>query len=56
MEIFVWTMTIIAGLKVAAKIHSAVTQRQLEISPTMAGWGAIIQIGFMVWGIVLLTA
>jgi hypothetical protein len=56
MEAYVWTMTILAGLKVAAKVHCAVTQKPVNISPTLNGWGALIQVGFLVWGAVLLSA
>jgi len=55
MELFVWTMTILFGIKLAAKIIITVNNEPVVISPAVNGWGILIQVGFLVWGAILLS-
>lgn len=55
MELFVFTMTILFGIKLAAKVGIAVKKEPVVISPAVNGWGILIQVGFLVWGAILLS-
>jgi len=55
MENFIWWITVLIGLECAAKIVGLVIGRIPARTPIGVGLDLVVGIGFMVWGIVLLS-